>query len=263
MSSPAFAPQDARPVALVTGATGGIGAATAGVLVEKGYMVVCTDIKPDTSESEAAHKIHWPHMFDVASEENVSDNVAAVEDRYGPIAALVNAAGILGKMHRPERLRMVDWDREVAVDLRGTYVVCRAVGSRMAERGRGAIVNIASVVGMTSGPVHGYGPAKAAVINLTMTLAAEWGPKGVRVNAVSPGFTVTPALEAAFEHGALSRDALTSGAALRRLVDPTEIGFAAAWLLGPESRAVTGINLPVDAGFLAGVTWQAYGGLRP
>jgi NAD(P)-dependent dehydrogenase (short-subunit alcohol dehydrogenase family) len=165
-------------------------------------------------------------------------------------------------MHAPERLRMGDWDREIAVDLRGTYLMCRAVGAQMAQRGRGSIVNIASIVAISSAPVHGYGPAKAAVVNLTMTLAAEWGPRGIRVNAVSPGFTRTPALENAFEVGALSKDDMIRRTPLGRLVEPFEVGRAAAWLIGPQSSGVTGTNLVVDAGFLAGVSWAAYGGFR-
>jgi NAD(P)-dependent dehydrogenase (short-subunit alcohol dehydrogenase family) len=180
----------------------------------------------------------------------------------GPITGLVNAAGVLGKMHPPQRLRMADWDREMAVDLRGTYLMCRTVGACMALRSAGSIVNIASVAGMTSAPVHGYGPAKAAVINLTASLAAEWGPRNVRVNAISPGFTRTPALEAGLASGVLSQDDMIRTAAMRRLVEPIEVGRAAAWLVGPSSSGITGVNIPVDAGFLAGVTWQAYGGLR-
>ena len=171
-------------------------------------------------------------------------------------------AGVLGKMHAPQRLRMSDWDREIAVDLRGTYLTCRAAGARMAARGAGAIVNIASIAGMTSGPLHGYGPAKAAVISLTTTLAGEWGPRGVRVNAVSPGFTRTEALEKGIEAGALDAGTLSRPSALRRLVEPGEIASAVAFLLGPEASGITGVNLPVDAGYLVGVTWQPYGGLR-
>jgi NAD(P)-dependent dehydrogenase (short-subunit alcohol dehydrogenase family) len=129
-------------------------------------------------------------------------------------------------------------------------------------RRRGAIVNVASVVGILSAPVHGYAPAKAGVISLTATLAAEWGPCGLRVNCVSPGFTETPALAKGLSVGALRRDELESAAALGRLVRADEVAKAIAWLLGDEASGVTGINLPVDAGFLAGVAWRAYGGLR-
>ena len=132
----------------------------------------------------------------------------------------------------------------------------------MAASGRGAIVCIASVAGMTSGPLASYGPAKAAVISLTQILAAEWGGKGVRVNAVSPGFTATPALQRGIDKGSLAVTDMSACTALGRLVDPREVAAAVCFLLGDEASAITGVNLPVDAGYLAGTTWQAYGGLR-
>jgi NAD(P)-dependent dehydrogenase (short-subunit alcohol dehydrogenase family) len=115
---------------------------------------------------------------------------------------------------------------------------------------------------MTSGPIHAYTAAKAGVIQLTLTLAAEWGRSGVRVNAVSPGFTRTVALQAGIDSGAMNEERMSRNAAMGRLVDPIEVAQAIAWLLGPASSAVTGINLPVDAGFFAGATWDAYGGVR-
>ncbi len=132
----------------------------------------------------------------------------------------------------------------------------------MVKRGRGAIVNIASTAGMVSAPVHAYAAAKAGVIQLTATLAAEWGPRGVRVNAVSPGFTRTAALEAGIRSGALDPISMTRHAALGRLVEPCEVGRAIAFLIGPQSSGITGINLPVDGGWLCGSPWEAYGGLR-
>jgi NAD(P)-dependent dehydrogenase (short-subunit alcohol dehydrogenase family) len=242
---------------IVTGGRRGIGAAVVEALAEAGRRIVIFDI-----EDAAPAASVWCRRLDISDESAVNEAVDEVEDRFGPVSGLVNAAGVLGKMHPPERLRMADWDREMAVDLRGTYLMCRAVGSRMAHRRAGAIVNIASVVGIASAPVHGYGPAKAAVINLTMTLAAEWGPRNVRVNAISPGFTHTPALEAGLAAGVLSADLLAKSAALQRLVEPAEVAHAAVWLLGPQASGITGANLPVDAGFLAAMTWQAYGGLR-
>jgi NAD(P)-dependent dehydrogenase (short-subunit alcohol dehydrogenase family) len=224
------------PLAIVTGGASGIGAATVMVLAEAGWRPLVVDIRP---EGEAPALV-WPEPVDIADEAAVERAVAGIEEAHGPVAGLVNAAGILGRMHPPERLRMADWDREMAVDLRGTFLACRAVGPRMAARRAGAIVNVASVVGMSSAPVHGYGPAKA----------------------VSPGFTRTPSLELGLRHGVLKEPELVQGAALRRLVEPAEVGRAIAWLLGPESSAVTGVNIPVDAGFLAGIIWAAYGGLR-
>lgn len=249
------------PLVIVTGGSSGIGAVVVALLAKRGARPVGIDIAPARGGLDGPG-LPWPASVDVSDEEAVETAVAAIEEKHGAASGLVNAAGVLGKMHRPERLRMADWDREMAVDLRGVYLMCRTAGSRMAGRGQGAIVNIASVAGMSSGPLHGYGPAKAGVLSLTATLAAEWGLDGVRVNAVSPGFTHTPALEAGFSAGALRKEDLTRTAALGRLVEPVEVANAVAWLLSPEASGITGANIPVDAGFLAGVPWQAYGGLR-
>ena len=148
------------------------------------------------------------------------------------------------------------------MDQRGTYVAAVVFGTRMAARRRGSIVNIASVAGMRSMPLHAYAPAKAAVIAMTECLAAEWGPAQVRVNAVSPGYTRTPALQAAIDKGERDVSALERNAALGRLVEPTEIARAVAFLASPDAAAITGANLPVDCGWLVAGSWHTYGGLR-
>ncbi|MCC8936051.1 SDR family oxidoreductase [Bradyrhizobium sp. Arg68] len=244
---------------LVTGGSRGIGAATASLLADQGHRVVIVDIAPEPLAGTNA--ILWPAPFDVASEAAVVTGVADIEKAHGPITGLVNAAGVFGKMHPIERVRMEQWDREVNIDLRGTFLVARSVGVAMAKRRHGAIVNVASVAGMTSGPIHAYTAAKAGVIQITQTLAAEWGRAGVRVNAVSPGFTRTAMLEAGIASGALDKELLARPTAMNRLVEPVEVAQAIAWLLSPLSSGVTGINLPVDAGYIAGTSWAAYGGL--
>ena len=247
-------------IILVTGGSRGIGAATATLLAEGGKRVVIVDIAPEPLQG--THTILWPAPFDVASEAAVVNGISDIEAALGTIAGLVNAACVFGKMHAVERVRMENWDREINIDLRGTFLVARSVGERMAKRRQGSIVNVASVAGMTSGPIHAYTAAKAGVIQLTQTLAAEWGRVGVRVNAVSPGFTRTIALEAGIASGALNEDRMVRNSAMKRLVEPIEVAQAIVWLLSAASSGVTGINLPVDAGLIAGSTWDAYGGLR-
>lgn len=132
----------------------------------------------------------------------------------------------------------------------------------MSTRRRGAIINIASVAGMRSGPLHSYGPAKAGVISLGECLAAEWGPAGIRVNTVSPGFTHTPALDKGLEKGVLDFDRMAQSTALGRLVQSREIAAAVTFLASDLASGITGVNLPVDVGYLVATPWQSYGGLR-
>lgn len=243
---------------IVTGGSSGIGAAAAVTLVEAGFRPLVVDINVLPSDRRDSRILYWETPLDVGDETSVASGMAEIESRFGVAFGLVNAAGILGKMHLPARVRMANWDKEMSVDLRGTFLSCRAVGERMASCGRGSIVNVASITGSTAAPALAYAAAKAGVINLTASLACVWGTNGVRVNAVSPGFTRTPALEAALEAGVMSESTLAQAAALKRLVDPTEVGRAIAWLIGSGSSGITGVNLPVDAGVLANATWSIY-----
>ena len=245
---------------VVTGGSSGIGAATAQVLAEAGNDVVVVDLnKPITTHPRI---VAFEKPVDVCDERAVADTVLTIEENIAAVTGLVNAAGILGKMHTAEKVRIDNWKREFEVDLLGTFIAARQFARPMLRRGRGAIVNIASIAGTVSTPAHAYAAAKAGVIQLTATLAAEWGPRGIRVNAVSPGFTRTAALEAGIQSRALDPTLMTRHAALGRLVEPKEVAHAIAFLLSPQSSGITGINLPVDAGWLCGSPWEAYGGLR-
>lgn len=248
--------------ALVTGGARGIGYACAELLRSAGAAVVIADRDEEAmNESAKALDCHRTVM-DVGDEQSVESARHAAEGLVGPIDILVNCAGVLQRTLPPDKLSLKEWDFVSRIDMRGTYLCCATFGSAMAKAGRGAIVNIASVAGMRSGPLHAYGPAKAGVISLTECLASEWGPSGVRVNAVSPGFTLTPALERGFQTQTLSESCLEKHAALGRLVAAHEIAQAVVFLVSDMASAITGVNLPVDAGHLVAAPWVAYGGLR-
>lgn len=251
-----------RPIVVVTGGASGIGAACCHLLATRGWRVVATDVEVDGARALASRIGGDAAFFDVADEAGAEALAQRLNAELGPVRGLVNSAGVIQRPVRPGALDMEAWDHVVRIDQRGTYTACRAFGRRMAAGGGGAIVNIASIAGMRSMPLHAYAPAKAAVISMTQCLAAEWGPAGVRVNAVSPGYTRTPALQQAIERGERDPSALENNAALGRLVEPREVALAVAFLLSEDAAAITGINLPVDAGWLVAPSWHTYGGLR-
>lgn len=274
---------EARRISVVTGAASGIGEACARRLHHDGDIVVIADRNLEGARAVAASLASIERQgtagasagtaadaglrahavfIDLGDEASVRAAASEIADRIGPVQVLVNCAGVLQRTLPPEELGMKEWDIVARIDLRGTYLACVAFGAPMAARGCGAIVNIASVAGMRSGPLHSYGPAKAGVISLGEGLAAEWGRKGVRVNTVSPGFTQTPALERGVAVGNLDATHMVASKALGRLVRPEEIAAAVAFLASDQASGITGVNLPVDAGFLVATPWMGFGGLR-
>ena len=250
-------------VAVVTGGASGIGAACCHELSRRGATIAVVDRDIDRAQV-VAQDIKGASAWagDVTDEAVLADVAARIEATLGPVSILVNSAGIIQTPDRPADLAMSVWDDVVRVDQRGIYVASVVFAKAMLTRRQGSIVNIASIAGMRAMPLHAYAPAKAAVISMTACLAAEWGPAGIRVNAVSPGYTRTPALQGAIDRGQRDVALLESNAALGRLVLPSDIAKAVAFLAGPDASAITGINLPVDAGWLAATPWNTYGGLR-
>lgn len=247
-------------IALVTGGASGIGLATAGVLIERGWRVVISDINAKGCQ-EAAKTIGAEAVtFDVVNEVATEQVVADIEARLGPIEALFANAGVIQAGGRPENLPLAEFDRVMATNLRGVYVSCLVAGSRMAKRGRGGIVVTGSITASRSVPLHAYAPAKAAVVHMAACLAADWGRSGVRVNSISPGFVGTPPVMANIEKGLRDPRLLVEGSALGRMVEPVEIGRGVAFLLSDDASAITGIDLPVDAGWLATAHMTTYGG---
>jgi NAD(P)-dependent dehydrogenase (short-subunit alcohol dehydrogenase family) len=248
-------------LAVVTGGASGIGAACCRALAAEGMRVAVLDLD-GRADALAAELGGRPYSADVSDEAALSACADRIEAEMGPVTVLVNNAGILQPALRPSALDMKLWDDVVRVDQRGVWLGCVAFGLRMVERRRGSIVNIASIVSLRAVPLHAYGPAKAAVAAMTANLAAEWGPAGVRVNAVSPGFVQTPALQAEIDAGRRDLALIASTKALGRTVRMEEVAQAVAFLAGDRASAITGVNLPVDCGWLAASGWSSYGGLR-
>lgn len=249
-------------LAVVTGGASGIGAACARLIAGRGGRVVIADRNAvaarELARSIGVHSVE----LDVADEAAVHRARQEVAGAWGKVDILVNCAGVLQRTLPPDQLSMKEWDLVNQIDLRGTSLCCAVFGTAMAAERRGAIVNIASVAGMRSGPLHAYGPAKAAVISLTECLAAEWGRSGVRVNSVSPGFTRTPALEKGIDKKVMDIEQMVNSSALGRLVEADEIAAAVGFLASDLASGLTGVNIPVDAGYLVATPWMSYGGVR-
>ena len=248
---------------VVTGGASGIGEACARRFASEGARIVVADIAIDAANRLAKELGGGAVEVDVSSAESIEAVAESIERSHSAVEGLVTSAGILQGGTPPHELDVETYDRVTNIDQRGVYLTCRAFGTQMARQGHGAIVNIASITGMRSTPLHAYGPAKAAVISMTECLAAEWGRSGVRVNAVSPGYTLTPALKARIEAGGRESSNLSGNTVQGRMIRPEEIANAVAFLMSDEASAVTGANLPIDAGWLVTSPWHTYGGARP
>jgi NAD(P)-dependent dehydrogenase (short-subunit alcohol dehydrogenase family) len=249
-------------VAVVTGGASGIGLATAQVLISRGWRVVISDINVNASHDAASSIGADAAPFDVTDDAATREAFAKIEESIGPIEALFANAGLIQPGSRPEDSPFAEFDKVIAVNLRGVYVSCVSAGALMVKRGRGGIVITGSVTATRTAPLHAYAPSKAAAVHMAACLAAEWGRAGVRVNAVSPGYVATPPILANIKNGKRDLRLLVGGSALGRLVESDEIGRSVAFLLSDDASAITGINLPVDAGWLASSHLTTYGGVR-
>ncbi len=250
-------------VAVVTGGASGIGEACARLLAARGARVVVADRNRDAADRVAAELGGHAFNVDVRDADAITAFAAQVEADVGPVAALVTSAGIVQAPLPPEELPLALYDDVVAINLRGTYLTLVAFAKGMLRRRAGAMVTISSVTAERSVPLHAYAPTKAAVSNLTMGLAGEWGRSGIRVNSVEPGYTLTPALQHQIDLGHREPALLEANSTLGRMVLPQDVANAVAFLLSDEAAAITGVNLPVDAGFFCAGSWAPYGGVRP
>jgi 3-oxoacyl-[acyl-carrier protein] reductase len=247
-------------VALVTGAARGIGRATAQALAANGARVVVADLdEAAAKETAAALAGARAWRMDVAAEAEVAGAVARIVAELGRIDILVNNAGINTLSHRVtvDQFPVEEWDRIMAVDLRGLFLVSRAVSGVMVAQAAGRIVNVASVLGLVPARLQcAYTAAKAGVINLTQAMAIELAPAGIAVNCVAPGSTLTAATEQLFygEDAVMREKAqrILSHIPAGRPARAEEVAHAILFFAAPESGYITGQTLSVDGGWSAG-----------
>lgn len=239
--------------AIVTGAGHGIGAGIATALAEAGYRVGCLDRDAEAAETVAAELSGAVALTaDVADEASVE---AALDRFAGKPDVLVNNAGIV-RFGPLADLPLSDWRAVVDVNLTGCFVTARAAALRMIEADGGAIVNITSMNGVAPGPGAGaYGATKAAVALLTQQMALEWGPRGVRVNAVAPGL-IDAGMSVPIYADPETRRARESKVPLGRLGRAEDVARAVLYLASNDASYVTGQNLLVDGGVTMGIISQ-------
>jgi len=249
--------------AVVTGGASGIGEACAERFAASGWRVVIGDIDVERGEMvagrirEAGCDCRYVEL-DVASQRSVGDFVNAVYAAVDGVDALVNSGGVLQNAVRVTDLDIDEFDRIWTVNVRGTMLVDQAFGRRMTEAGSGSIVNMCSLTTFRASPQPAYAPGKAALKSMTETMAAEFGPKGVRVNAVAPGYTLTPVMQQRIDSGQRDPQAIYDQSALRRFVEPREVAETIYFLCSDAASAITGATIPVDCGWLAASAYNAY-----
>lgn len=250
-----------RGAAVVTGAAQGVGLATATLLAEAGYTVVFADVQdvaPQLAPLRAKGLRVLGFQGDVASEDCAPRLAALLHDARLALDVLVNNAGI-SMIVPAEDTTLAQWRTVMDVNLLGPFLLCKHLGALMLARRAGSIVNVASVAGL-GGVAHrcAYNASKHGLVGLTRTLAAEWGGRGVRVNAVCPGWIKTDMDDAAQGQGLYSDHDIVNRVPMARFATAADVARAIAYLADEErSGFVNGACLTVDGGWTADVGWDA------
>ena len=236
-------PDLAGKIAVVTGAGGGIGRAMAAAFRQQGATVVATDLELAALSGVDADC----RQLDVTQAQAVRELADAVAGQYGALDVWVNNAGFMARMPAMD-LDEAAWQRTMDINLKGTFFGAQAAARHMIAQGSGAIINLSSYAGVKPRPnCADYAAAKAGVAHLTQCLALEWSPKGLRVNAIAPGFIETP-MSSWMHADAATYAEYVERLPARRVGQPSEIADAALYLASQASAYVTGHVLMVDGG---------------
>ena len=244
-------------VALITGGGSGIGRATALLFAREGAKVLVADYNAEGGErtvktiKEAGGTAIF-HAADVSNPQDVDGLMHKVVETYGRLDCAFNNAGIEGQGGETPECSLDNWNRVIAINLTGVFLCMKYEIPLMLKHGGGSIVNTASaagLVGLAGGSA--YVAAKHGVAGLTKTAALEFAQKGIRVNAVCPGFIRTPMVERVLDKGTFSEEQIFAAEPMHRMGKPEEIAEAVLWLCSDASSFVTGLPMPVDGGYVA------------
>ena len=254
-----------RGVAVVTGGASGIGEASARRLAADGYSVAVVDVDAEHAAAVAAElgAAAGSYACDVSDRSALQGVAEAIEAELGPVEVLVTSAGLLENSSTVMDMDVAAHDRLWQVNYHGTLHTCRAFAPAMIERGRGAICTIGSIMSTAPSPLPAYTPSKTAIMRLTQILAVELGRHGIRVNSVGPTYVLTPAIQARIDAGERDPEVFRESSALKILVKPADVADVIAFLCSDEARVITGVHMPVDAGWAAATPYQAYAGGMP
>jgi NAD(P)-dependent dehydrogenase (short-subunit alcohol dehydrogenase family) len=243
--------------AIVTGAAQGLGLVTARRLAAAGYRVVLTDMQEVSAQAADIGHEAIGISGDVSSEAFVEDMAARVARDFGGAQVLVNNAGI-SLIQPAEETTLDQWQKMMAVNLQGPFLLCRAFGKQMLSAGKGSIVNVASVAGL-GGVIHraAYNTSKHGLVGLTRTLAGEWGGRGVRVNAVCPGWIKTEMDVKDMGSGAYDDTDIVNRVPMARFAQPEDVAEGIAFLASDAASFINGVSLPVDGGWTGDISWDS------